>query len=705
MEPMNDQHPNDPGPENIVQPPPTITTDSAEPLSGDAPGTGNNTGRDAEHGFEHNAGHGFGHNAGHGFGHNAGHGFGRGFGSNGFGGNGLGSSASDLGGKLTDLAQRLRYLRRSRNDKVFGGVAGGLAEVLGVETVVVRIAIVVLSVMTGVGFLAYPLAWLLIAKAPEDHNFASHSERDVSSRNRRGQSSSPQDVGRGSDHRSPQVAKKMESRQLMAVAIVSIGLLSLFNRMGINLNGDVLWPLALIGIGSAVLFSKSTSSQKDRLAANTSGPNGPGASGPNGTRGGGGWPGSGGSGSGGSGSGGSGSGGSGSGGSGSGGSGSVYRDQPSEPLMGSGLGFTSAAWPSTNTADSSVASARLNPYPVHAPAAPGAFATGSSKPSPDDLLDQARREVDALSTHESWLENPIGSPQPSVKTASVRSTKRFSRMILGITLVVGGFFAMAIRSGWFVVGSSIDTMLALALIGVGAVLFLGAWFGRPFGFLNLGVLLFALLAGASFAGAKWGDGVGQRTYQPKSLQELRNRYKLGAGTLQLDLSKLSKADFSKDSRVVDINLGAGAVAVELPTDATTVAVATTTRGGEVTLFGKTNNQTNRTFRIGNKTAKPDLTLNVRAGVGAIEVARAGKLVNLTDLGGGSLSFNFGSDRTDGADATDVSDTADVSDVADPTDAEDSGDNAKVEKTEAARTQKIPPTADTKRQRQDLEIAA
>ncbi len=496
-------------------------------------------------------------------------------------GQGFGVNVGDLGSKLNDLGHKLRYLRRSRNDKVFGGIAGGIAEALGVETVVVRIAIVVLSVMSGVGFFIYLLAWAMIAKAPEGQGYAQHSGASFP-----GPVKQPSHPGHGpgaaGDWHTP---KKMEGRQLMAVAIVSIGVLSLFNRMGINLNGDVLWPLALIGIGSAVLFSKSTK-PPDRET----------------------------------------------------------------PTASQDFAFVR---------DPSVTSERLNPYPANSPIADSA----SPKPTPDDLLNQARREVDELSLHESWLANPIGSVQSSVGVAERvqrhdrRTSKKFSRMILGTTLVFGGLLTMAIRSDWVTVGAGIDNLLAFALIGVGAVLFLGAWFGRPFGFLYLGAALFALLASASFVGAKWGDGVGQRTYQPKSLSELRSKYQLGAGTIKLDLTKI---DFSKAARVVDVALGAGMVAVEVPTSAT-VAVATTTRGGEVTLFGKTNDDTRRNFRIGDA-QKPQLTLNVRAGVGAIEVAQAGKLTKLTDLDNHSF---FGSDSTDSPESIESIETLAPSPAAPP----------------------------------------
>ena len=56
-------------------------------------------------------------------------------------------------------------LRRSADDRMLAGVAGGLARYLDVDTTLVRIAFAVLTIMSGVGVPLYLAAWLLI---PED---------------------------------------------------------------------------------------------------------------------------------------------------------------------------------------------------------------------------------------------------------------------------------------------------------------------------------------------------------------------------------------------------------------------------------------------------------------------------------------------------------------------------------------------------------
>ena len=58
-------------------------------------------------------------------------------------------------------------LRRSRSDRVLGGVCGGFARQYGIDPVLLRILVVVLTVFTGGAFaLAYVVAWILIPDDP-----------------------------------------------------------------------------------------------------------------------------------------------------------------------------------------------------------------------------------------------------------------------------------------------------------------------------------------------------------------------------------------------------------------------------------------------------------------------------------------------------------------------------------------------------------
>ena len=57
-------------------------------------------------------------------------------------------------------------LRRRSEDRVLGGVAGGLADHLGIDVALVRIILVVLALFNGIGILAYIIAWIAIPARP-----------------------------------------------------------------------------------------------------------------------------------------------------------------------------------------------------------------------------------------------------------------------------------------------------------------------------------------------------------------------------------------------------------------------------------------------------------------------------------------------------------------------------------------------------------
>jgi len=58
-------------------------------------------------------------------------------------------------------------LRRSRTDKILGGVSGGLAEYSGVDALLWRVGFVALALAGGTGIVVYLLLWLLMPAGPQ----------------------------------------------------------------------------------------------------------------------------------------------------------------------------------------------------------------------------------------------------------------------------------------------------------------------------------------------------------------------------------------------------------------------------------------------------------------------------------------------------------------------------------------------------------
>jgi phage shock protein PspC (stress-responsive transcriptional regulator) len=71
-------------------------------------------------------------------------------------------SGQPAGRPASGLPARTRSLARRRGDRMLAGVASGIAAYLGIDTLLVRIAFAVLSIVGGVGIPLYIVCWLLI---------------------------------------------------------------------------------------------------------------------------------------------------------------------------------------------------------------------------------------------------------------------------------------------------------------------------------------------------------------------------------------------------------------------------------------------------------------------------------------------------------------------------------------------------------------
>jgi phage shock protein C len=64
--------------------------------------------------------------------------------------------------------QPYKQLRRSRTDRMLGGVCGGFARYLGIDPVAARILYVILTFVTGGALiLGYAIFWIVMPEEPE----------------------------------------------------------------------------------------------------------------------------------------------------------------------------------------------------------------------------------------------------------------------------------------------------------------------------------------------------------------------------------------------------------------------------------------------------------------------------------------------------------------------------------------------------------
>ena len=74
----------------------------------------------------------------------------------------MNTTTADAGSATVTDQPGARQLRRSADDKMLAGVAGGIARYLNTDVRLVRVIIAALALFTGAGAALYLAAWLLI---------------------------------------------------------------------------------------------------------------------------------------------------------------------------------------------------------------------------------------------------------------------------------------------------------------------------------------------------------------------------------------------------------------------------------------------------------------------------------------------------------------------------------------------------------------
>jgi phage shock protein PspC (stress-responsive transcriptional regulator) len=119
-------------------------------------------------------------------------------------------------------------LRRSRSDKVLGGVSGGLAEYSGIDALLWRVGFVALALAGGTGIVVYGLLWLLMPAEPAGMPGAAVARRE----------------------RPPAGPRSPVPRLTIAGLLIVVGLLALLNRFTpLDMAAPVFFGSALLVVG------------------------------------------------------------------------------------------------------------------------------------------------------------------------------------------------------------------------------------------------------------------------------------------------------------------------------------------------------------------------------------------------------------------------------------------------------------------------
>jgi phage shock protein C len=145
-------------------------------------------------------------------------------------------------------------LYRNPNDQMIAGVCSGLGAYLGIDTGLVRLFFVLLTIGGGSGVLIYFLLWILIPY-PEQGQPGSAETIRASAEEMAARAGTLGTDVRASMRNNPQTGL------IVGVALVLLGLVFLGQNFQIVwlrwLNADVLWPLLLIVAGAALIWRRT----------------------------------------------------------------------------------------------------------------------------------------------------------------------------------------------------------------------------------------------------------------------------------------------------------------------------------------------------------------------------------------------------------------------------------------------------------------
>lgn len=137
-----------------------------------------------------------------------------------------------------------RRLERSRVNRVIAGVCGGLGEYLDVDATFVRVAMVVLAFVGGIGILVYIVLLVLMPLPGENAVFGPASTTVASSPG------------------VPAVADPAATerrRNAVGILLVGLGAVFLLGNLGLfrGLDWKYIWPLVVIALGVLLIAQRT----------------------------------------------------------------------------------------------------------------------------------------------------------------------------------------------------------------------------------------------------------------------------------------------------------------------------------------------------------------------------------------------------------------------------------------------------------------
>jgi phage shock protein C len=160
--------------------------------------------------------------------------------------------------------EKNKRLYRSAKSKVFGGVAGGIAEYFDIDPIIIRLLFVIIAFAGGGGAIVYLILWIALPLEPINpyaFNMGSGEAKTTDNPD------TPPAADYSSGPSNPfNLPVKPENRNglIGGVILISLGLIFLANRLIPNINLGDLWPLLLVVLGGVLIATSFAERKTDK---------------------------------------------------------------------------------------------------------------------------------------------------------------------------------------------------------------------------------------------------------------------------------------------------------------------------------------------------------------------------------------------------------------------------------------------------------
>jgi signal transduction histidine kinase len=149
-----------------------------------------------------------------------------------------------------------RRVYRDTEDRFLAGVASGVARHLGVKTMLVRVAFLVMVLWSGFGVLLYAALWALVPLG--DPPLDEHAAPGLAAASRRG-------------FRATRSIRRRDVGLAASIGAIALGGIVLLQNLGLWVSPRLFWPLLVAATGMALLWRQADEQERQEWLSTSSG--------------------------------------------------------------------------------------------------------------------------------------------------------------------------------------------------------------------------------------------------------------------------------------------------------------------------------------------------------------------------------------------------------------------------------------------------